>query len=196
MKTKQLFKGLLLIFAMVLSGCGKDNVSGNQNNGLYGGAIGIPGQYGNAIYAENPCRVNAIPTYGYPTQQNIQGRQTIVVRLQGVNVAIGSSYIGVTSEGDIANVYNDGRGPVMAMQLCNRGFAAQGQLLGNPIINNSLNCQVDEITQAQVVLPGMFGQIYLNFRPIYFSGSSLCGGGMGQFPGQFPGQYPYPGYPY
>lgn len=193
MKTRQTLKGLLLIFAFLLASCGKDNVSGNNpNSNVFGGAIGIPGQYGNALYAENPCRVNA-GFNGFPNQAGIQGRQTVVVRLQGMNVAIGSSYVGVTSEGDIANVYNDGSGPVMAMQLCNRGFGTQGQLLGNPIINNSLNCQVDEITSAQVILPSQFGQpLYLNFRAIYFSGSSLCGGGINQFPGQFPGQFPYP----
>lgn len=139
--------------------------------------IGGPRNYAKAIYPENPCSKDLVSK----ASDKKGKRRKFAIRLKGINVAVGASYVGVTSEGDIATVYNDGKGPIMVADICYRDSVNKeyGQLIGNLIINNSLNCQVDEITQAQIVLPSKEGSLYLLFRPIYFTGSSLCAGSYG-----------------
>lgn len=167
---KILLVGLLL--ASSLSVFAQKNVTGkNVNSSLFSGAPDLRGLYGEVISSENPCRI--------PGKSGNSLRNTMRFKLKDMNVAIGDVFVGVTSEGDIASVTNDGSGPVMTLSICSREIIENGvgELLGNPIVNKSFNCQVDEISSAMVEMPSKYGaSLYLRFRPIYFSGSSLCSG--------------------
>ncbi len=176
MKTTK-FKKLLFMFtliSLVAVGCGRNNVSGtkSRNNGLPGvGGIGVGGVGGlgtssplaGIVLQENPCISGA-------------GRMLANIPLTMMtNVAINSTYIGVTSEGDVATITNMGQGPILTLHLCQRPglTSGQGQLTQNPVINSSRYCRVDEITAASVVLQSTMGMPYsLNFRALHFGSSA------------------------
>jgi hypothetical protein len=159
----------LLAMSMILASCGQNNTSGtgsrnggsNPNNQI--GTLSTSSPVIGRLLQENPCRVG-----------NGQ-RIPISIRLN-INVAANQTYAGVTSEGDIAIVTNQGQGAVMTAQICARQSAqsGQGSLMGNPVLNHSPNCQVNEISSASMQLPGVMGPLYLFFRPIYFGGTQLC----------------------
>lgn len=173
---KFLVIGLLLLSS--LSATAQRNVTGKSvNTSHFGSNISLPSHFGLVINQESPCKTQITEESDH-FDINHNMRTNVIVRLQNINVAVGSSYVGVTSEGDIANVYNNGSGPLMALQICHRKGIKRtaGKLLSNPIINNSFSCQVDEITAATVDIPTETGSLLLQFKPIYFSGSSLCNG--------------------
>lgn len=158
----------LLTLIFILSSCGRNNQSGqnnpatNQFNNPLG--VGSTNPFVSTVMQQYPC-ISGLP----------RSQATIPLNMQ---VAIGGTYIGVTSEGDVAVVTsNNGQG-VLSAFICGRSSttSGQGQLMGNPVINRSYNCQIDEITSASMRLPTQFGPVLsLNFRPIYFPpGSSLC----------------------
>jgi hypothetical protein len=160
---------LVILLAFAIAGCGKKNQSGKSSvpgpgvwNNL--GSTSVSNPYASTVINENPC-MSGLP------------RSTIQVGLN-MQVAVGGTYIGVTSEGDVAIVTSSNGQGVLTAYICGRSSAAsgQGQLTGNPVINRSYNCQIDEITSARMILPSAYGpQLVLNFRAIYFGhGSSLC----------------------
>lgn len=162
-------------------GCGADNTSGKSGNSTAGtngygtGVYNYPGygnQYGNMtldqmlpiIAQENPC---------------LQGgqRSYVQIPLQGINVNVGSSHLGVSPFGDIAVVHNVGQ-PVMDLHICPRaGITGQGQLLYNPILETSQYCPVGQITAADIMLSGQV-PYQVKFAPIHIPGtdqlSQLC----------------------
>lgn len=175
--------GVLSVITMMSIACGKDNTSGKSgNNSNVNGGTGIynyPG-YGNVygtmsldqilvtVGQENPC---------------LQGGQRAYTQipLQGINVNVGSSHLGVSPFGDIAVVHNIGQ-PVMDLLICPRaGLTGQGQLLYNPIIETSQFCPVGQITAADVMLSGQV-PYQVKFAPIHIPGtdqlSQICNNGM------------------
>lgn len=93
-----------------------------------------------------------------------------------------SSYFGVTSQGDLAVIYHDNGETVLEVHICERtGVNGQASLAKEFIIENSLDCMVDQITAGDIVLnTDLDIQYTLKFAPIYVPGtsrlSSLCGG--------------------
>ena len=175
MKTTLRGMALIILLAFTFVSCGANNTSGTgrrsaRDNGANNAGIagfGTSSPHIQTVMAENPCVSG-------------QGRVTVTLPLQ-MNVATNQTYVGVTSEGDVAVISNQGQ-PAMTMYICQRYSLGQGQgqLLGNPAIASSPNCQVNEITAATVALPpAMQGlpPLYLMFRAIYYGrGSSLCQG--------------------
>jgi hypothetical protein len=108
----------------------------------------------------------------YPCQFGGGRIATPPIPLQ-LSVALNALYVGVTSEGDVAVVTSSNGQGVLNTFVCNRGIqAGAGSLMGNPVVNKSYFCAVDEITAARMVLPG---NLILNFRAIqYGRGSRLC----------------------
>lgn len=162
---------VLMMVAAIAVGCGKKNTSGKSDNG---GVINTPGvgvgggaysgEYKNVILNENPCQT--------------QGGQRIS-KINPIQTNVGTGlYAGVTSEGDVAFVYNG----MMELYLCSRpGLVGTGNQFTRLVTNISEYCSVDEITSMTVTLPASDGyynfNYTLNFRAIHFgNGSSLCGG--------------------
>ncbi len=161
------YLSLLLVILVTALGCGKNNQTGKS-----GSSIVNPG-IGNAISTGNQ---QALLATVMNESRCINGMQRITIPPipLNMNVAVGGFYVGVTSEGDVAVVTsNNGQG-VFSGYVCARQSlpSGQGQLLGNPVINRSYSCGVDEITAAKMSLGGA---LLLNFRAIQFGqGSSLC----------------------
>jgi hypothetical protein len=156
----------ILISTTLLLGlvsCGKnENTSGKNPNTET--TISSKSSTINTILQENPCYTG-------------MGRTEVEFPLQGISLNSNKLYVGATFEGDIAIVKNSKQGPVMSLYLCDRPGATQGQgqLLGNPILNNSQYCKVNDITQAQVTLPSQMGNININFQALSsLQNSSLC----------------------
>lgn len=159
------------ISAMAVS-CGKDNTSGKTKNkdGYGTGIYNYPGygnQYGNmslqdimgVVGQENPCAMGG-------------QRQYVQIQLQGVNVNIGSSHLGVSPFGDMAVAHNTGGMPVLDLHICPRaGASGQDQLLYNPILEASQYCPVGQITAANVMLQGQV-PYEIAFAPIHIPGTN------------------------
>jgi hypothetical protein len=144
-------------------GIEEDNIEENENESTFE-TLSTSSPVIGRLLQENPCRVG-----------NGQ-RIPVSIRLN-INVAANQTYAGVTSEGDIAIVTNQGNGAVLTAQICARQSAqsGQGSLMGNPVLNHSPNCQVNEISSASMQLPGVMGTVYLFFVPVYYdNNSSLC----------------------
>jgi hypothetical protein len=158
----------VLFGLLILVSCGKDNRSGQSNTSVginpIGPGVGVTNPYVGTVMNEYPC-LSGMP------------RTTVQIPLN-MTVAVGGTYVGVTSEGDVALVSSNGGQGIFTAYICGRTSAANGtgSLLGNPVINRSYNCQIDEVTSAAMNLPTLYGgTLRLNFRPIYFPpGSSLC----------------------
>lgn len=156
------------VMLLLLTSCGKDNKSGGGNSSIYSqNGIGIPGgvngSYLSTVMNEYPCA---------------SGLQRIGVQIPlNMSVAVGGAYVGVTSEGDVATVSsNNGQG-IMTAYVCQRQglTSGNGNLAGNPVINRSVNCALDEISAATMYIQSYYGTLTMNFRPIYMGhGSSLC----------------------
>jgi hypothetical protein len=169
----------IALVATVAVGCGKSNKSGGSTtpttvSTLPGGGVyppgGVPGMNGmqlppnymDIVRQENPC---------------INGMQRTPVQfaLQGINVNAGAIYLGVSSFGDIAVVSNSNAGPLMQLEICGRpGASGQGQMMQNPVINNSQYCPVGEITAADVILQGQV-PMQIKFAPIHIPGYRMSG---------------------
>lgn len=179
-RSKRFLKNLtaIALLGMMAVGCGQSNKSGGSSSsstttvppvttnptvGMNG--MQLPANYMNIIRTENPC---------------VSGSQRTATQfpLQGINVNAGAIYIGVSSYGDIATVTNTSSGPLMQLEICPRtGTNGQGQMLSNPVINNSDYCPVGEITAADITLQGQV-PMQVKFAPIHIPGtyrsSSLC----------------------
>lgn len=168
--------GTLLIAIMALSvGCGKKNESGKNSAfnpyynqlGTFPGSVGsiptnITNPYAQQIFQFLPC---------------LNGQQRVGIQF-GLNmsVAVNATYVGITSEGDVAIVSSSGNSQaVFSAYVCYRpefgqGTLSQPQQPANPAVGRSLaGCLVDEISAARLLLPTMYGYaLTLNFRPIHF----------------------------
>lgn len=172
--------GILGAISIMAVSCGGDNTSGKSGNsntgniGTFGNYPGYGNVYGNMsldqmmpiIGQENPCAMGGQRSY-------------VQIPLQGINVNVGMSHVGVSPFGDIAVVHNIGQ-PVMDLHICPRaGLTGQGQLLYNPIIETSQWCPVGQITAADVMLSGQV-PYQVKFAPIHIPGtdqlSQLCNG--------------------
>jgi len=179
----------------LLVSCGGKNTSGGNTSGAFGAYGNLAGGNGYANFGailqqvanENPCRING----GGGGGQGIGGRQSTTVNLQGINVNVNSSYVGVTAEGDIAVVHNSNGVAALDMYLCPRpNTSGQGELTQLPVLNTSQECPVGEITAADVLLYANQSQpYYLKFFPIHIPGagkySQVCqgyNGGNGGYP--------------
>ena len=171
MRTSSLLGTFLLTLMVTTIGCGKKNESGKTNPytysqlGTYPGVAGVgavPGSisnpYAQQIFQYLPC---------------LNGQQRVGVQV-GLNmsVALNATYVGITSEGDIAVVSSSGSTQaVLSAFICMRPeFSGQGTLAANPAVGrSSAGCLVDEISAARMILPTMYGySLTLNFRPIHF----------------------------
>ena len=178
MKTTTLLSSIL-IFAMAVSvGCGKKNESGKGNANPYYSQFGLTPGY--------PAGVGNIPgSVSNPYAQQIfqylpclNGQQRIGVGI-GLNmsVAVNATYVGITSEGDIAIVSSSGgQQAILSAYVCMRqefgnGQLAQPQVAGQrAAVGRSLaGCLVDEVSAATLQLPTYNGYpLTLNFRPIHY----------------------------
>jgi hypothetical protein len=173
---------MLTLMSILMISCGKENESGktsnSTNNGYPGissagnGGISLPSNWLQRVQNENPCITvnnNQNPT-----------RQRVDVPLQGTNINAGAFYVGVTPEGDVGVVINrNGIGAVMEVYLCPRPDATgQGSLMATPVVNNSNECPVGEISRANISLSAQYGAYNLSFAPIHILGtdrtSSMC----------------------
>lgn len=168
-----MFLGLAL-----LGGCGKNNESGKSSSSLCNG-LGYCSSLGN-------IGVGAIPTnvtnpYVKLVFQSMPcttggGRVGVQMALQQT-VAANATYIGITSEGDIAMVTSSGGQGILSAYLCQRPGLASGQLTRNPVLNrSSAGCLIDEITAASMVA----GQYVFAFRPIQYGGPGNLNAALGQ----------------
>jgi hypothetical protein len=171
---------MLTLMSLLLISCGKENESGktSKSNGYNypgmsssGNGVGLPSNWLTVVQNENPCK-----TYNGTTSTN---KIRVTVPLQGININAGSFYVGVTAEGDVGIVSNQSSGPVMEMYLCPRpDVTGQGSLASTPIVNNSNECPVGEVSSANISLSAQYGAYNLAFYPINVVGtnhsSSLC----------------------
>lgn len=170
-----------LVMAMALTaGCGKKNESGkNSYNpyynqlGSYPGVVGtgsipagVVNNYAQLIFQSLPC---------------ISGGQRAGLQF-GLNMsaAVNATYVGITSEGDIAIITSNGGQAVMQAFICMRPEFGSGSSIQPQVVNNSAavgrslaGCVIDEISAATVRIPSYTGYLTLNFRPIHY------GAGMG-----------------
>ncbi|MEX1099116.1 MAG: hypothetical protein WEB87_01745, partial [Bacteriovoracaceae bacterium] len=168
---------LMILTAMTVS-CGKNNTTGKDNDsstigwngfgtGPYTGSNGntLPANWMDIVGQENPC---------YQGGQRAPAQMPI-----NATVNVGALYVGVTSEGDIAVVQNQGGAPTMNLYICPRpGLTGQGQLYDNIVLEHSNECPVSQITKTNVALEAQYGPFYLKFAPIHIPGtnrmSQLC----------------------
>ncbi len=168
MKQNMWFNSAMLALAIVLGACGKDNESGKKSGGTYFGSLGTIGGGSYPTNVTNP-HIRGV----FQSLSCLSGGQRVGVQF-GLNlsVAANASYVGITSEGDIAFVTNSNGQAVFNAYICQRpGLGSgTGSMSSNPIVNRSLYCQIDEITKASMVLPGApgFPPYVLNFRAIHF----------------------------
>lgn len=153
---------LTTLLTLVVS-CGKDNKSGQGYSGQFNYANVSNNPYVSTVMNENPCSTGL-------------QRVGVQVPMTGFNVAPGSTYVGVTSEGDVAVVTSDGTYGVFTAYVCGRsGMGGNSQLQPGVVINRSNYCSIDEITSATMVIGSTYGNFTLNFRAIHYGrGSSLC----------------------
>jgi len=185
--------GAIAVIGLMVASCGKENKSGNSGSG---GAIPptvgtypstmngnqLPANWLDIVAQENPC---AGSQQGYQVGNpgaGINQRQQSQLAVNGnVNVNAGAIYLGVTSYGDIALVQNQNGQAIMNTYTCPRGGAAgQVQLVQNKVValNLSNECEVDEITAANVMVTVQGVGMELAFRKINIPGaqSSICRG--------------------
>lgn len=195
MKLKKTSKLLVFVLmAVFLAACGGDQnrSSSNRSNGGIGG-FGYPGgtNFGNGTSLPNnwvDILLNENPCIDYNTGQLNNARTRVVVPLQGMNVNAGSLYAGITYEGDVGIVSNQGGQPVMEIFSCLRPDLAtnsRGYIVSQngvpPVLNVSRNCAVGEVTAMDIGLETQLGGYLLKFYPIYLNsmnsrnnGSSIC----------------------
>jgi len=158
---------LAVTMALIAAGCGKKNESGKSSYNPYSNYLG----QGAAL----PAGANSYASLVFNGLPCSNGQQRIGVQF-GLNMAAAanSTYVGITSEGDIAVVTSNAGQAVFSAYICNRPeFAStngQGSMSANPAIGRSLvGCAVDEISAASLRLPTMYGYyLTLNFRPIHY----------------------------
>ena len=164
------FTPAILALALLAGACGKDNESGKKSGGTYFGSLGTLGsgqvppnvtkQYAQQVFQSTTCTT---------------GGQRIGVQFQlNMTVAANATYVGITSEGDIAVVTSANGQALFSAFVCARPSlgSGQGSMTANPALNRSQHCLVDEITAARLQLPGAPGYppYILNFRAIHFGG--------------------------
>jgi hypothetical protein len=172
-KTRML-KNLVILssLAILAVGCGNQNTSGKGDDTTGYNGYGTPGTYGTGQYGQYSMD-QIISIVGQENQCAQGGQRSFVqVPLNGTNVNIGSSHVGVSSFGDIAIVHNINGGTMMDLYICQRaGASGQGQLLQNPVLEASQNCPVGQITAADLVLSGQ-QQYQVKFAPIHIPGTN------------------------
>ena len=168
---------VISITSLLLISCGgTKNTSGGSNSkdpvvtnpDIFAGGNGtaLPPNWQDIIRQENPCQ--------YGGNQ----RRTVTFPVQ-VNANVGSMYVGVTSEGDIAYIQNQNGNITLTAEICARpDLGNGGQVSQKIVVNNSLACPVGEITEAYISLQGNYGTYTLGLRPIHVPNigiaSSLC----------------------
>lgn len=172
MKTSSLLAIFLLTLMVLTVGCGKKNKSGtNANPYTYNQLGNFPGVAGVGAIPGSISNPYAQQIFQYLPCLNGQQRVGIQVGLN-MSVAVNATYVGITSEGDIAVVAPAGGGQaVMSAFICMRPeFSGQGSLAANPAVGRSTaGCLIDEISAARMILPTVYGySLTLNFRPIHF----------------------------
>lgn len=153
---------LLGLVSLTFVGCGKNNTSGGSNsntpvqpiNGSAGGSINTNLQSVNILRQNFPCA---------------QNRQRIPVNLpiQMQNFNSNATFVGSTSEGDIAVATNTPNGPMLSMEVCQREGISSNAQISEIYLNNSLICSNGELV-ATVIIPGQFGNFTLRFHPEFF----------------------------
>lgn len=171
---------MLSVLALMVASCGENNTTGKKRNnvgnwGSFGGFGGgqyyggngntLPNDWMDRIAMENPCHYG-----GQRAQTQLQVNST---------VNVGAMYAGVTSEGDIAIVNNQGGVAVMTLFICPRpDLTGQGNITRQPITEASQFCPIGQITASDVSISGQYGTYYLKFAPIHIPGtdriSSIC----------------------
>lgn len=169
MKTFNLLKRLpkalfmLSLVSVISTGCGNNNRSGGSNNN------------------NNPAPFAPINPNGGVFNTNLQvlnllrqipclmGEQRVPVNLpvQIPNFNIGATFVGTSTYGDIAVITSQGQTPVLQMEICQRqqiGMSNQPMLQSNIHLNNSLRCNVGEITSANVSFQSQFGPVPVGFN--------------------------------
>jgi hypothetical protein len=145
----------VLLLALAISACGGKNESGKKGNVGHWNGLGAGSYQGvqplinnplvNAVLQQLPCSTGA----GIGNQRMGGG-----VLLQGPSsqIALNSSYLGVSVEGDIAIVTRAGTGQaVLSLYLCPRPGISGAQVYQNPIVNRTIRgCLVDEISALNV----------------------------------------------
>lgn len=165
---------VLSTISLLLVSCGPKNTSGGKTKSKPGVDTTVTtankGAWIDIVRQENPCQ------YGGQ-------RQPITIPLQNSGGSAGATYVGVTSEGDIAYVESNGGQQIMTVEICSRPAIdgrATGGMASNPVLKTNLyNCPIDEIVKADIYLDGAYGNYMLAFAPIHVPGyrqSSLCMG--------------------
>ncbi len=156
-----------LLMTFFLASCGKDNKSGGSSSSSWsplGTVNGIP------VNITNPAVQSLF------TMPCLSGLQRVGVQQRiPMTVALNATYVGVTSEGDIALITSDNSTSqaVMSMYVCARTQLGSGtpNIVTPPAVGrSSAGCNVDEISAARVELPsgGGYYPFLLNFRPIQY----------------------------
>ncbi len=172
-RTKSFFKVLsvLALVSTLTVSCGKNNKSGGGKsspsvNGFNNTMAGAYGVDLNIIGNEYPC------TSG--NQQRIRYQRDIS-NITRANV--GTVHVGVTAGGDIAVISGNQSGQtLLEVFACPRAGLvtnARPEMQQRPVIQESRNCSIPEITAADFFLQNTQGYYYqLKFYPIGLSAPS------------------------
>jgi hypothetical protein len=164
---KNLKWSVLFVFSslLILGACGEKNKSGQSgtesywgglNTGTYNGPapLNTSNPYVAGIFQNLPCSAGGI---------NAGSQRMGSGQLINMGVAFNSTYIGISTEGDIALVTSDQSGKaVLSLYLCPRPNLQSASASGLVINRSAVGCRIDEITHLSVMSPGM---PLINFFP-------------------------------
>ncbi|MAX65938.1 MAG: hypothetical protein QF441_12355 [Bacteriovoracaceae bacterium] len=165
------------LLATLLVSCSKENKSGGGSSGssittISGNGSKLPSNWKSVLANEYPCTTTNIN--GQVTNRRI----TVPVQVPGyINANAGAIYTGVTLEGDLLTIHNNGSNVSVELRVCERPElnTSSAQFIAQPILNQSYNCAIGEISAADIVVNSTYGQYQLVFFPIGKSApSSLC----------------------
>lgn len=161
---------LLWVVSFISVGCGNNNKSGGNTNT----PIPTPIETGNFGSQSNLPVVNLLRQL-FPCQ-----RINVSLPIQMQNFNSGATFVGSTSEGDIAIAVNAPGGAVLQMEVCQRnglernGLTSSPILSEQPVLNNSLVCPVGEIVSTvKIPIQGTQKAYELRFHAEYLK--QLCG---------------------
>ena len=165
----------ILALALIAGACGKDNESGKKSkNNSYLGSIGV-GTY-TGVQPANSSNPYVQQVFQMPCANGSQ-RQGTGMQLNFA-VSANGTYVGVTTEGDIAVMTGGPNGAaVMSLYLCQRPATGAPHMPQNPKYAVTYHgCRFDQITDAYVEIPGPYGPFRLLFFPVHSHPTlrSLC----------------------
>ena len=161
---------LVLSSMLILAGCGDKNKSGGSgtdsywgglNTGTYSGPapLNTSNPYVAGIFQTLPCSAG-----GFNTGNQRMGSGQLI----NMSVAFNSTYLGISTEGDIALVTSDQSGQaVLSLYLCPRPNLQSASASGLVINRSAVGCRIDEITRLSVFSNGLPAPI--NFFPADFN---------------------------